>query len=120
MFYASEVRADEEYAADVKTVSDKELKLAETLIGSLTAPFAPEKYRDTYREQIESMIARKVKGQPVAPVTAPARSAEVVDIADALRRSLANLKKPAASETAEAKPHATSPKTRRAAKTAAK
>ncbi|HEX4749892.1 MAG TPA: Ku protein [Bryobacteraceae bacterium] len=120
MFYASEVRADEEYSADVKSVSDKELKLAETLIGSLTAPFEPEKYRDTYREQLESMIARKVKGQPVAPATAPPRSADVVDIAEALRRSLANLKKPAKSEGAELKPHTAAPKTRRAAKAAAK
>lgn len=118
MFFANEVRADEEYMADTKTVTPKELSLAETLIGSLTAPFEPEKYRDTYREQLESIIARKVKGQPVIPAAAPARSAEVVDIADALRRSLANLKKPAAkSESAEAK-QAAAPKAKRAAKRA--
>jgi DNA end-binding protein Ku len=103
MFYESEVRADEEYRTDVSVVADKELKLAETLIHSLAAPFDPAKYRDNYRERLESMLAQKVRGQPVAaPVTVP-KQAEVVDIADALRRSLANLKKPAVSEKQPAK-----------------
>jgi DNA end-binding protein Ku len=98
MFFASEVRAEEEYRADLKLVNEKELGLAETLIHSLAAPFEPAKYRDTYRQRLESIIAKKVQGEPITPVETVARPAEVVDIADALRRSLANLKKPAASE----------------------
>jgi DNA end-binding protein Ku len=104
MFFASEVRGDEEYRADSNLVNEKELGLAETLIHSLAAPFEPGKYRDTYRERLESIIAKKVQGEPVAPVETVARPAEVVDIADALRRSLANLKKPAASEEQPHKP----------------
>ncbi len=98
MFFASEVRADEEYHADTSVVAERELDLAQTLIRSLAAPFEPEKYRDTYRERLESMIANKVKGQPVTPASLPQRPAEVVDIAEALRKSLANLKKPASSD----------------------
>ncbi len=98
MFFSSEVRADEEYRTDTSAVAEKELDLAQTLIHSLAGPFEPEKYRDTYRERVESIIAKKVQGQPVARAEAPQKSAEVVDIADALRRSLANLKKPAASD----------------------
>jgi DNA end-binding protein Ku len=109
MFYANEVRADEEYAANTKVVAEKELTLAETLIGSLTAPFEPEKYRDTYREQLESMIAQKVKGQPVTVAVPVSKRAEVVDIADALRRSLANLKKPVQSEAPPSKKVAAAP-----------
>ncbi|MBV9303623.1 MAG: Ku protein [Acidobacteriaceae bacterium] len=97
MYFASEVRADEEYRADTRLVTPKELELAGALIHSLAAPFEPEKYRDTYREKVESMIASKVQGRPVETVEAP-KHAAVVDIADALRRSLANLKKPAASD----------------------
>lgn len=97
MFFANEVRGDEEFRADVSNVSPKELQLAETLIESLKGPFEPEKYRDTYREQLEALIAKKVAGQPITPEVAPARSAEVVDITEALQRSLAALKKPAAS-----------------------
>jgi DNA end-binding protein Ku len=103
MFFASEVRANEEYRADTKVVAQKELTLAETLIQSLTAAFEPAKYRDTYRERLESIIEQKVKGQPVTPIAAAPKAAAVVDIADALRRSLANLKKPATSEPPETK-----------------
>ncbi len=98
MFYESEVRADEEYRADTSAVSERELKLAETLIHSLAGPFDPARYRDSYRERLEAMLARKVQGQPVEMPQKAQKAAAVVDIADALRKSLANLKKPATSE----------------------
>ncbi len=98
MFFSSEVRADEEYAADTGMVAQKELDLAQMLIHSLAAPFEPQKYRDTYREKLESIIASRVAGQPAAIPQKPSRRAAVVDITDALQKSLAALKKPAASE----------------------
>lgn len=98
MFFTSEVRADEEYRADVSMVAEKELDLAQMLIRSLEAPFEPEKYRDTYRERLEWIIAKKVQGQPVTLPETTQKPAEVVDIADALRKSLASLKKPVTSE----------------------
>ena len=101
MFYASEVRADEEFKADVSSVSDKELTLAQTLIQSLEEPFEPEKYRDTYREKIQALIDSKVQGQALPATVSAPKQAEVVDIADALRRSLANLRKPASSITTQ-------------------
>jgi DNA end-binding protein Ku len=98
MFFTSEVHADEEYTADTRTVTQKELDLAETLIHSLEASFEPEKYRDTYREKLESIIANRVAGRPVATPEKPSLAAPVVDITEALQKSLAALKKPAASE----------------------
>ncbi len=98
MFFASEVRADEEYRADTSMVTEKELDVAQTLIHSLAAPFEPEKYRDIYREKLNSILAKKVQGQPITATETPQRPAEVVDIAEALRKSLANLKKPATSD----------------------
>ena len=114
MFFASEVRAEEEYRADTSAVAPKELDLAQTLIHSLAAPFEPAKYRDTYRERLESIIAKKVQGEPVTPVETVQRPAEVVDIADALRRSLANLKKPAASDEQPRKPAQGTPRAKKA------
>lgn len=104
MFFASEVRGDEEFDTDTSTVAAKELNLAETLIQSLAASFEPEKYKDSYRERLESMIAKKVERQPVTAVETVSKPAAVVDIADALRRSLANLKKPASSDQKSHKP----------------
>jgi DNA end-binding protein Ku len=98
MFFMSEVRAEDEYRTNTDTVSGKELELAKTLIHSLRGPFEPEKYRDTYREKLEEMIAKKVSGEPAESNERPSRSAIVVDITDALRQSLAALKKSAGKE----------------------
>lgn len=98
MFFSSEVRAEEEYHAVVDLVKPKELELAQTLIHSLAAPFEPQKYRDSRREKLEEMIAKKVAGQPIAREEETRRPAAVVDITEALQKSLAALKKPAASE----------------------
>ncbi len=98
MFFSYEVRAQEEFHADTNAVTAKELQLAETLIHSLAGQFEPQKYRDTYRERLESIIAKKVAGQPVPTVEKPVKAASVVDITEALQKSLAALKKPAVSE----------------------
>ncbi len=103
MFFSLEVRGDEEYRADVDAVSGKELELAGQLIHSLAAPFEPGKYRDTYREKVEEIIAKKVAGQPLEVAEKPSRSAAVVDITEALQRSLAALKKPAVRESSASK-----------------
>lgn len=99
MFFATEVRSNEEHRANTNAVSEKELNLARTLIDSLAGPFEPSKYRDTYREKLEAIIAAKVQGQATASPVAKAKShARVVDLTEALNQSLANLRKPAGSE----------------------
>jgi DNA end-binding protein Ku len=98
MYFQSEVRADQEYVAETEGLSAKEMELAETLIHSLVGPFEPEKYRDTYREQLEAIIAKKIEGQPITPIKPLTRTAPVTDITEALQRSLAALKKPPTSE----------------------
>ena len=99
MFFATEVRSNEEHRADTTAVNEKELNLARTLINSLAGPFEPGKYRDTYREKLEALITAKVQGQAAAnPVTTPKNRPRVADLTEALNQSLANLKKPAGSE----------------------
>jgi DNA end-binding protein Ku len=98
MYFQSEVRADQEHVAETEGVSAKEMGLAETLIHSLAGAFEPEKYRDTYREQLEAIIAKKIEGQPITPIKPLTRTAPVTDITEALQRSLAALKKPPVSE----------------------
>jgi DNA end-binding protein Ku len=112
IFFASEVRAEDEYRTNTELVSRKELELAQSLIHSLSGPFQPERYRDTYREKLEEIIARKVSGQPVQAIEPPSRSGTVVDITDALRRSLAALKKtPGKEERVRPKENDTPPST---------
>jgi DNA end-binding protein Ku len=90
---------------------EKELRLAAMLVENLAAPFEPEKYHDTYREKIEALIAAKIAGQQTVESPQRDRQAPVVNIMEALERSLATMaRKPPASQPLEDK----TPKKRRA------
>lgn len=109
MYYTHEIRKVEEFRTDTSVVGEKETALAQMLVETLAAPFEPEKYKDSYRENLQAMIDAKIKGQEV--VAPPAQEpAKVIDIMEALKQSLATAKKPAASAPAisdaeeEAKP----------------
>ena len=95
MFYPDEVRRDQEYRADDAAPVQRELDLAKKLIETMVVPFEPEKFRDTYRDRLQEMIASKVEGHRVAsePV-AQKKSAAVLDIMQALQESLKIAKKP--------------------------
>ena len=100
MYFASEVRSDEEVRVDLSLVSEKEITLAKSLVGALAGPFEPAKYHDQYRERLESLIAAKVEGgQTATVVTSPAAKADA-NIIEALRKSLEAVKKPAATAKA--------------------
>jgi DNA end-binding protein Ku len=99
MFYADEIRQVDEFRTDTSQVKEKELALAKMLIDSLIAEFEPQKYQDTYRTNLQAMIQAKLEGQQVVATPAP-HIAPVIDIMEALKKSLAEQKKPIASATA--------------------
>ena len=74
------------------TVRPQELQMAESYIAALSGDFEPEQYTDNYREALEEVIEAKTAGREVkAPAEAP-RSGQVVDLMEALRRSVAEAK----------------------------
>ena len=91
MFYSNEIRAAESIPTDKVELKDQEKKLAEQLIQSLAAPWEPQKYRDEYQENVKAMIAAKLKGQEVTEVAQP-HMAPVIDLMEALKKSLAEKK----------------------------
>ena len=96
MVYADELNdpeqlVDGDSAADVD-VSDRELKMAESLIESLTEPFEPEKFEDTHRNQVLELIDRKAAGEEVVAAPAPAAEDKVVDLMAALEASVRDAK----------------------------
>lgn len=131
--YADELRKTEDLdlpEADLSAagVSDKELDLAEQLVGSLVAEWDPEQYQDTYRNDLLDLIKKKVEegGRTITemPGKEAAPTAQVVDIMDLLKKSLeaaesgkggkkaagrgsAKSAKAAEGGAAEAKPHET-------------
>src|SRR6516162_5000831 len=91
MFYSNEIRAAESSSTDQVELKDQEKKLAQQLIENLAVPFQPEKYHDTYQDNVRAMIAAKLKGQEVTEVAQP-HLAPVIDLMEALKKSLADKK----------------------------
>jgi DNA end-binding protein Ku len=98
MYYADEVRRTEEFRTDTSTVSEREMKLAKMLVESLAAEFDPEKYHDTYRDNLRQMIDAKVAGHKVVETPEP-HMAPVIDIMEALKKSLEARKPPSTATT---------------------
>jgi DNA end-binding protein Ku len=99
MFYTNEIREVAEYGKRTPAAEPKEAekKLATQLIESLAAKFEPEKYKDQYQEGMKALIEAKQAGQEVAEVPR-AKMALVIDLMEALKKSIAEKEKPAASK----------------------
>jgi DNA end-binding protein Ku len=94
MRFVDEIRrpAGLELPAD-NEATERELDIAIKLIDQLTEPFKPEEFHDTYREDLEKVIAQKVEGKtPIAEVEKPI-PAEVPDLMAKLRASLEEAQK---------------------------
>ncbi|MGH9662928.1 MAG: Ku protein [Bryobacteraceae bacterium] len=106
MYYSNEIRKVEEFRTDTTLISDKERELAHLLIESLAAEFDPGKYQDAYRANLLALIEAKKNGQEVVETPAP-HEAKVIDILEALKKSLDVVKKPpAVATTADAQSEA--------------
>ncbi|HVG22853.1 MAG TPA: Ku protein [Thermoanaerobaculia bacterium] len=103
MYYADEVRDFSAIDMEGAELRDKEVALAEMLINELTEErFDPLAYKDTYRERLLDKIRSKSEGEVIVSQAAgPDKAAEVVDIMEALRRSLEGTAKPAAAAKRE-------------------
>jgi len=101
MYYPDEVRSTEEFRTDTKLVATKESELAKSLIQALAKPFDPAQFKNAFRERLQQLIESKIEGREVAHIE-PAKETRVVDIMEALKRSLEEAKaasrKPAAAE----------------------
>jgi len=104
LLYAGEVRSIKELDIPHMDVKEAELKLAKQLIDQQTSDrFDPSQYTDEVRERIEAAVQKKVEGQEITLAEAPeAGGAQVIDLMEALRASLA--KKGAPTKGGEAKP----------------
>lgn len=77
-------------------VTDAEKDLARQLISTIESGWEPERYRDTYREDVLALIDRKAQGETIELPAEPAESedaAVVIDIAELLKRSVENARR---------------------------
>jgi DNA end-binding protein Ku len=104
LYFAKEVRSAEEYRADPSLVVSKELEMAKLFVNALAAKFDPEKLKDTFEERLQQLIQERSQTALAAYKSGEvARRAPVVDIMEALRKSLEMVRKPVKSEKADAK-----------------
>jgi DNA end-binding protein Ku len=91
-------------AAEVKTTK-RELDMAEQLVASLAGDFEPDRYRDTYRQEVLDLIERKAQGEKIA-VQAPPQEAPTAapDLMSALKASLEAVRTREAEGNGAAKP----------------
>jgi DNA end-binding protein Ku len=113
LLWDDEVReADFPNVKDDVKVSPQELKMASSLIDNMSANFAPDKFSDEYQDQLRQLIAAKLEQGDALDTAAtfgekgeePADRGEVVDLMEALRRSVEQNR--AARKTAQTKPSA--------------
>jgi len=90
MYYAEEVREVPEYGEDGKTeVNPKELALAGQFVDGLTQKFDPTEFKDTYEERVAQSLESKSEGKAAPAVTNKPHLAPVIDLMEALQKSLA-------------------------------
>ncbi len=89
LFFAEDVRsrAEIEEAVAETDVQPAELELAQQVIGSLVGEFEPEDFENQYRTELRAMLEAKVAGKEIKRPE-PVQETPVVDLMEALRRSV--------------------------------
>src|SRR5579871_2033820 len=90
--YPYEVRSEKEYfddVQDVKVTKDM-LDLAKHIVEQKSGDFEPEEFEDHYETALVDLINKKRNGVKIAPKAAPKSSGNVINLMDALKKSLAS------------------------------
>lgn len=100
LFYQNEVHMEDQHAVDPALATAPELKMAEAFIKALTAKFNPEELVDQYEKRLKALIDQRAQSVPAVEAVKPAASAApAIDIMEALRKSLEQVRKPVAKES---------------------
>ena len=126
MIWADEIRsADFANLGDVGSATERELSMATMLVDSLSGDWDPDEFQDDYAEAVQVMVETKLSGGEVKHAPEPKDTGEVVDLLEALQRSVDRAKasrgEPATeTKAAPQKQSAPAKKTTTAKKTTAK
>jgi len=91
LYYLSEIKTVPMPTAQVG-LSQQEIEMANMLVQSMQGSFQPELYQDHYEERLREAIMAKVQGQEIVAPAQPPNN--VIDLMDALQRSLAHQPQP--------------------------
>jgi DNA end-binding protein Ku len=109
LYYQDEVRPLEEVPIEDAELKDPEIQLALKLVEQTSSDaFHPERYEDSVKKRVAEAIERKVQGQEIQ-IAAPEPQAQVIDLMEALKASLAASGKAPAVQPAPAPPPTAEP-----------
>jgi DNA end-binding protein Ku len=80
------------FLSDDVEVRPQELRMASSLIESMTLDFDPDEFHDSYREALQELVAAKTEGREIVQPEVEAPAGDTTSLADALRASLAAAK----------------------------
>ncbi len=104
LYYPNEIRSMEELDLGDAIVKDSELKMAVQLAEMGAADeFHPENYRDEVAERVRATIQKKIDGEEITAAEEEEPRAQVIDLMEALKKSLAS-PKPRASKSVQRMP----------------
>lgn len=88
--YDYEVRPETEYFSHIPSVriGRDMVSLAAHILDSKAGHFAPETFKDRYEEALKALVKRKAAGKKIETEAPPEKTAEVIDLMEALKRSL--------------------------------
>jgi DNA end-binding protein Ku len=91
LFFADEIRdpADLDDLPGKTQAKGKELEMATSLIESMSGPWRPEDFRDTYTERVEKLIEDKRRGREIVTESEPPEPTAMSDLIAALEASVA-------------------------------
>lgn len=87
LHYQSEVK-DIPKALAHPDVADEELDMAKKLVESMTAPFDPSRFRNTYQEKLMELIQDKIAGKQIVAAEQHEQPSNIINLMDALSASL--------------------------------
>ncbi|MBP2329851.1 DNA end-binding protein Ku [Kibdelosporangium banguiense] len=91
LYFADEIREPVEIE-DAPAPRRNELKMASSLIESMSEAWRPEDYRDTYTDRVNKLIKDKAAGNESVAEAEPPGATEVTDLMEALRQSVESAK----------------------------
>lgn len=102
MLYADEIRDNENKVPSDVEIRPKEAQLAKQLIENLSEPFEIDNFQDEYIQKLEEMIEAKLKGRKLT-VVQPKAKPKIVDLMEALQKSVQQTKRPVARAESQAR-----------------
>jgi DNA end-binding protein Ku len=92
--YDYEMRDENQFFKDIAApkIAKDMLELAGHILDTKAAHFEPDKFKDKYESALRKLVERKAAGKKIEPAAAPAKPDNVINLMDALRRSLGGAK----------------------------